>query len=126
MKGLGRLPAPDPRDHAYAIRTLLASAPIIPLPTHRYYATRTWLDQNGYPHCVGYAWAHWLELGPVAYPGRLTNENADQIYRVAQVVDEWPGIDYAGTSVRAGAKVLQADGRIESYLWAFDAATVMD
>lgn len=44
-----------------------------------------------------------------------------EIYRRAQEVDEWAGgePDYYGTSVRAGCKVLQAEGYIESYHWAF-------
>jgi hypothetical protein len=35
-------------------------------------------------------------------------------------VDEWPGTDYEGTSVRAGAKVLQDWGYIDQYVWAWD------
>jgi len=46
------------------------------------------------------------------------------IYHAAQQVDEWPGEDYAGTSVRAGAKVLQSLGHVASYVWAFTAEDV--
>jgi C1A family cysteine protease len=54
---------------------------------------------------------------PVLDPGH--------VYREAQKVDEWPGEDYSGTSVRAGAKVLQALGFIASYHWAYDVETVV-
>jgi hypothetical protein len=47
------------------------------------------------------------------------------IYNEAQKLDEWPGEDYEGTSVRAGAKVLKAHARVSSYQWAFDLETVI-
>ena len=46
------------------------------------------------------------------------------IYRQAQLVDEWPGEDYEGTSVRAGAKVLRALGMVSEYRWAWDMETL--
>jgi len=47
------------------------------------------------------------------------------VYRDAQVVDEWPGENYNGTSVRAGAKVLADRGHIGEYRWAWDLETVV-
>jgi hypothetical protein len=40
------------------------------------------------------------------------------IYNICQFYDEWEGIDYAGTSVRAGAKILKMIGLISEYRWA--------
>lgn len=48
------------------------------------------------------------------------------MYTEAQKEDEWEGTDYDGTSVRAGAKVLQALGYIETYLWAWDINTLIE
>jgi hypothetical protein len=54
-----------------------------------------WLDQNGFPHCVGYGWTHWLEDGPVRQPG-ITGDSgyADDLYHECQRNDEWSGGDY--------------------------------
>lgn len=47
------------------------------------------------------------------------------LYNEAQKVDEWPGEDYDGTSVRAGAKILKSKGYISSYAWAWDLETTI-
>lgn len=48
------------------------------------------------------------------------------IYSGAQTMDEWPGENYNGTSVRGGAKYLKSLGKINSYLWAFDVQTLIN
>ena len=65
--GLGRLPAPDSRDRMFPLRS------IVPARTtsrdYRYWSSSGWWgDQGARPHCVGFAWAHWLEDGPVWRP----------------------------------------------------------
>lgn len=115
-KGLGRLPAADERDANFRL-----AAPAELLPDYRYYSTGPVLDQGAYPHCVGYAWRQWLSS---ALLKTKTGPTAPSIYTESQKVDEWPGEDYAGTSVRAGAKVLQSLGHIVNYFWASNATTV--
>jgi C1A family cysteine protease len=44
--------------------------------------------------------------------------SASSLYEAAQQVDEWPGSDYDGTSVRAGAKVLRDLGFVSEFRWA--------
>lgn len=76
-------------------------------------------------NCVGYSWAHWLEDGPVTQKGPPPIVHPDLIYHEAQKVDEWEGEGYEGTSVRAGAKVLQSLGFISEYNWAWDLETLV-
>lgn len=73
------------------------------------------LDQGDSSMCVGYAWAHWLAAAPI-----INYMEPSGIYQVAQRFDEWSGENYDGTSVRAGAKVLQLLGFIDKYTWAFN------
>ncbi len=123
--GLGRRPAPDPRDRNYPMRALVPFT--FDVPFRYWYAHGWWGDQGETSQCVGYAWAHWLEDGPAPHrdvPAPI--RSPEFIYQGAQMIDEWPGEGYDGTSVRAGAKVLQVEGLISSYLWAFDVGTVID
>ena len=75
------------------------------------------LDQGATPQCVAYAWADWLSCQPITTLVD-TPSYEDWFYRAAQVVDEWPGTDYDGTSVRAGARIMQQQGHIGGYVWA--------
>ncbi len=77
-----------------------------------------WGDQGSTPQCVAYAWTHWLEDGPITQPGPGPIIQPQLLYDECQILDEWPGEDYEGTSVRAGAKALQTRSLIESYHWA--------
>jgi hypothetical protein len=85
-----------------------------------------WGNQGGTPQCVGYSWAHWVEDGPVEHGGTPPIVPPQIIYRESQKIDEWPGENYNGTSVRAGAKYLQSIGTIRSYYWAYDVKTLID
>lgn len=121
--GLGRLPSKDERDHNYLISAL--QAVLQPTRTSRnWYANGWWGFQGNTSKCVGYSWAHWVEDGPVTQKGAAPIVPPDDIYSGAQLIDEWPGEDYDGTSVRAGAKYLQDRGVIKEYRWAFDEPTL--
>lgn len=115
-KGLGRLPAADERDFQFQMSIAAQE-----LPTHKYYSTGPILDQGPYPYCVGYAWRQWLSSSLLK---TKTGPKAEDIYHEAQKVDEWPGEDYAGTSVRAGVKYLKSVGHISTYLWAYNVETI--
>jgi hypothetical protein len=117
--GLGRRPAPDERDKRFPMTAALVAIPARP-------SRKTWRvwwkgDQGASPHCVGYSWYAMLRSLPL-----LQREpQADYIYHEAQKVDEWDGEGYAGTSVRAGAKILQREGKLLSYGWGYDLETVL-
>ena len=123
--GLGREISKDKRDLNYLISNHIPlTAPPI---TQRYWDDSVWAgNQGNTPQCVGYAWAHWIEDGPVLHVGSHPVVNPSTIYTEAQKVDEWTGENYDGTSVRGGAKYLRTAGKISSYLWAFDLTTMVN
>jgi len=116
---LGRRYAPDKRDQQYPMRACLPRASARQV---RYWKDNYWIGNQGpHPYCVGFAWTGWLEAGPIRpITRRKPCINPAWIYNEAQKVDEWPGESYEGTSVRAGAKVLQKAGYIQSYHWTTD------
>lgn len=122
---LGREFAPDIRDRNYLIKDKLTIRPST-LKVRYWQDNEWWGDQGNTPQCVGYSWAHWIEDGPITHGGIAPIVHPTLIYREAQKIDEWPGENYDGTSVRAGAKYLQQTGRIKSYLWAYDLNTLIN
>jgi hypothetical protein len=125
--GLGRRPAPDPRDAGFPMRAAIRRAPTRTSYTWAYF--RQPLDQGDTGTCVGHAWRHWLETAPIICP-RDREPRATTIYLEAALRDPWPDNDagdlFFGTAVRAGAQALQARGHVGSYVWATDAETVRD
>ena len=123
---LGRIYIPDERDGQYPMRRLLDSVEV-EKKTFKYWCPNMWWgDQGNTPQCVAYSWAHWLAAGPLTQPASRKFHQNDtgepfvpaNLYKWAQEVDEWPGTDYDGTSVRAGAKVLKNYNFISAYHWA--------
>lgn len=125
--GLGRLQATDLRDTAHP---MLLSAPAAAEDiTNRW---KTWWDGTFWPdqgetsQCVEYAWHNFMSTRPVNSPNKAPFWEYGSVYASAQRdYDEWEGEDYDGTSVRAGAKALQALGLISGYRWAWDLETVV-
>lgn len=121
--GLGRNMVPDLRDLDFPMASAI---PKTSSRTNRYWnAEGAWLNQENFPHCVGASWTHYLKDGPVTYDKKVDMAYASQLYREAQKVDQWPGENYDGTSVRAGAQILQSRGLLGTYTWAYDAKTVI-
>ena len=113
---MGRLYVPDERDAAYPMQSIM---PRGGGPVKRFWRDDLWLGDQGFkPYCVGYAWVHWLETEPVTHDLGSPAYSPDSLYHDAQRVDAWPGENYDGTSVRAGAKVLRKLGFIKNYYWA--------
>jgi hypothetical protein len=122
---LGRQYIPDERDNKYSINNLLSAVPV--RITNRYWDDNGWWgNQGNTPQCVGYAWAHWLEDGPVPQSGIAPIIPPKVIYENAQRVDEWSGENYAGTSVRGGVKYLKSAGKVSSYYWGFNLTSLIN
>ena len=122
---LGRVYIPDERDKNYLIENKLKLKNTI-LTTKYWDADEWWGNQENTPQCVGYAWAHWIEDGPVKHEGISPIINPTLIYKEAQKLDEWVGENYNGTSVRGAAKYLKSTNKISSYLWTYNINVLID
>lgn len=101
----GRILKTDPRDGKFALKAARTAR-----------ISRTWdsrwlsADQKATPHCVGFAWSHWLACAPLR---QFVDPHG--IYAGCKLIDGIPNED--GTYVRAGAKILKAAGFIKEYRW---------
>lgn len=100
---------PSPSDERSAVRML---------PTKKSErVSRYWndkrivADQKMTPHCVGFAWCHWLASYPL-----FQFVDPDGLYAGCKLIDDAPDED--GTYVLAGARILKRLGFIEQYRWA--------
>ncbi len=109
---LDRLPEVDPRNANYPISAVVPEG----VRSKRWRLTQR-LDQGREGACVGFAWTHEIAAEPLR--GKVDDAYARRVYREAQLVDEWPGEQYEGTSVLAGAKIVQGLGWMSEYRWAF-------
>lgn len=114
---LGRIPQFDKRSKDFNIMSVM-DAEQVSKPRSYTWSVSKWLDQGNEGSCVGFSWAHELIARPVKFLS-ADYKYARKIYKSAQEVDEWPGNSYDGTSVLAGAKVVQSLGHIQEYRWAF-------
>lgn len=118
---LGRRHALDPRDGRFLLAQhprALEVAKVVP-KYWGFFAKP--IDQGNTGTCVGHAWKHRLMALPIE---RRKDEtpSAFDIYDAATKLDEWTDNDNDterqwGTSVRAGAKALQAMGLVSEYSW---------
>lgn len=122
--GLGRELSIDVRDNNYLIENRL-TLPKTNSTQKYWFSDGWWGDQGITSQCVGFAWAHWIDDGPILHKGKKPNTSPSLIYQQAQKIDEWPGENYNGTSVRAGAKYLKNTGKIKSYLWTTNLDTLV-
>lgn len=87
------------------------------------WSCQAWLDQGREGACVGFGWSHELCARPKVH--MVDEAFATDVYNKAKQIDEWPGEEYDGTSVLAGALVIyntlnsQGQRLIGGYSWAF-------
>lgn len=118
--GLGRIHAPDERDQRFLLpRRRLDAKGIV----RRSWPAGAILDQGNTPQCVGYSTWGFLAASPIRNKPKFTPTD---LYREAQTLDEWPGEDYEGSSVRGAMKSLQRRGLVSNYLWAPGCEAVID
>lgn len=132
----GAIILPDARDALFPAPPMIARAARSAEPAaaaeaseaemrgYRHWWPSGWWGDQGYTsECVAYALVHLMEDGPITWHPRTPGAGPvivpRTLYKEAQRIDEWPGTNYDGTSIRAGAKVLQRHGFIESYHWLF-------
>jgi hypothetical protein len=121
-----RLPEFDPKSKQYGIRSVAGPSPALRSKTW-FFGGAPWrsgdnLDQGREGACVGFGWTQELICSPAVKRFRdasQANGYARCFYFAAQKLDEFPGENYEGTSVLAGAKVAQARGYLPEYRWAF-------
>ena len=111
-------PRHDERSRAYSVAdSVSATEPDV----ETVWETGPIIDQGSEGACVGFAWTDEFTAEP--YPdiwvdAAIATRYARDHYHAAQVIDEWPGEEYSGTSVLAGAKVAVERGLIGEYQWA--------
>jgi len=108
----GRLRAKDARDKRYR---MLAIAPVTTRTKRNWSSSEPIWDQGSTPQCVAFSGDRVLVTRPIVTALTMSHS---ELYRACQLVDEWEGEDYDGTSVRACMKVFQSRGIISNYVWA--------
>lgn len=120
-------PSFDERSRNYGIRSLVGSEV---KRRARYWQEGTVLDQGSEGACVGFGWMAELLSEPQTPEyqpeEKVGNRLAQYYYKEAQKVDQWDGENYDGTSVLAGAKIMQKYGFIEQYRWCFSVDDIID
>lgn len=127
-KRLDWRPRFDERSRKYGIRPLLGTAKKKRPAT--FWSEGTVLDQGQEGACVGFGWMAEVLAKPVQPDEQPTekfgNDLAQFFYQEAKKLDQWEGEDYDGTSVLAGAKVMQKYNLIQEYRWCFDIDDIID
>jgi len=123
-KTFDRVPQFDEKSRAFGISDVISTVE----PKKKYWNPGAVLDQGREGACVGFGWTTELIASP--RPFKVTPEQGNQyalgIYHEAQKIDEYPGENYSGTSVLAGAKVVTQRGYISEYRWCFKTEEVRD
>jgi hypothetical protein len=124
---LDYVPRLDERNRAHRV----TAAPVDLLQTSRYWTAGTVLDQGQEGSCVGHGVVGEYLASPVrGTPWKYVNSSvplseaghrlAVKVYNRAKEVDEWEGVAYDGTSVRAGMLAGRELGWYDGFKWAFN------
>lgn len=119
LVGLGRVASKDERDLLHLLPRKAAAAENI---ARKIWPASAVLDQKNTSQCVAYSTRQWLRSSPVRQDMPMSEV---EFYKACQQVDEWPGDDYDGTSVRAAMKQLVILGFASGYEWAFSIEPIL-
>lgn len=112
----------DERSRAFGVKSIISSEDDAQ-EIAKVWEHGTILDQGKEGACVGFAWTGATiakPMPPNEQPKFVEgNSFAIGLYREAQKVDPWPGENYSGTSVLAGAKIAKEKGIVDEYRWCF-------
>jgi Papain family cysteine protease len=114
---LGWQPHDDERDKKYPMTLALPGDIERNIPESVMWKLGPILDQGDQPHCVGYAWKQWQQCTPLQ---TLDGPSAEDIYNQCKVID---GNNEEGSNTSSGVKAMSQEGRLQTYLWAFDLDT---
>lgn len=118
VPGMGRKVSFDERSKDYPIRQLLGETTL----RNKVWRRPIALDQGITSECVGYSlWgAYNTQPQTRSYPfAQRTMYTPTDIYHGAQLLDEWAGENYDGSSVLGGVKWMHQMGLIREYRWCF-------
>lgn len=124
---LGWVSEHDSRSLDYPVRAVLPTE--IEQRPKQWRPSRFVLDQGREGACVGFGWTNELIGSPRPDPTATMTKSrsyASDLYRRAQRVDQWPGEEYEGTSVLAGAKIVHSDEHIGTYRWSLSIEDLRD
>jgi len=110
----GRIYKPDERDKQYPIMHLIPKTAKPRSYTWKCYVT---LNQGELPVCTGCAVAHEAAARPAVIKD-ITITTAFEMYDMAQELDDIPGNDYEGSTIRGAAKAGVKRGWFKEYRWA--------
>jgi len=115
--GLGRIHVPDERDNKFPLSAKLPAKATD--NTWKYWWADGWWGNQGHTEqCTAYGWMHWVSDGPIKHPkDKSPVEDPASFYAKEQAIDGLPQ-PHQGSTVRAGAKILQEQGYVLSYHWA--------
>lgn len=116
-RGLGHYTHKDSRDGLFTMGDRLRSDTTV-IPDYNVWERGESTDQGREGACVGFGWGNWHNCKPKGWMNQVDNAYCFGIYKRAQELDPFPGTNYAGTTVRAGAKTVLERSLLDTYVWA--------
>ncbi len=111
---LDRIPSWDERNALFLVEPVTA----LPATKRVWGMPLYWNDQGREGACVAFGWSNEANCAPIQQTPIIENTYSSALYHWFQRHDEWPGENYDGTSVLAGAKGMKTLGYVGEYRWA--------